>query len=595
MSFAETRLLYLLIIIPFAILLLWWVAFRRRQLLTRLGDGALVARLSALVNHNGRFIRNLLYVLALALTIVSLARPQWGFDEETVEQQGVQLMVALDVSPSMLAEDVAPNRLLRARQEIADLMDLLGGDEIGLVLFSGAAFIQFPLTTDYNTAKSFLDSATPSVISRPGTVLGEAILTAMSGFNAERTSQKVILILTDGEDHESDPLTAAQTAAADNVVIYTVGFGSERGEPIPLYNQLGQPVGFLQDNQGNQVLTRLDDAVLRQVASVTNGRYFQASSVGSLADDLARELDRLEQTSLESRTERIAIERFQIFLLVAVLSLFAIPLISERKSARRAASRQANQAILALVVMWLLSGCVSNEAQLLQDGNTAFEEAAYETAVAAYLDAESEAPDLAEPTYNIANTFYRQGGYEEAQSFLAASLEKARETVAQWSYFNQGNVAFQLGDAETAVSAYKDALRRNPADLDAKHNLELALQQLEQQEQQQQREQDQQQQTSEEEQEQQQGDDEGGESEETPEQQSEPQESQQSSEQPSESESAGSEQSEDSTETAVQPAEQLTEDQAIRLLEAIEQNTETLQEYLGLRFQGSSEPPDKGW
>ena len=124
MNFAETQLLYLLIIIPFASLLLWWVAFRRRRLLARLGDGALLARLSELVNHNGRLLRNILYLLALALTIISLARPQWGFDEETVEQQGVQIMVALDVSPSMLAEDIAPNRLLRARQEIADLMDL---------------------------------------------------------------------------------------------------------------------------------------------------------------------------------------------------------------------------------------------------------------------------------------------------------------------------------------------------------------------------------------------------------------------------------------------------------------------------------------
>ncbi|MEM7114843.1 MAG: VWA domain-containing protein [Chloroflexota bacterium] len=583
MNFAATQLLSLLIIIPLAGLLLWWVAFRRRQLLARLGDGALLARLSELVNHNGRLLRSILYLLALALTIIALARPQWGFDEETVEQQGVQIMVALDVSPSMLAEDIAPNRLLRARQEIADLMDLLGGDEIGLVLFSGAAFIQFPLTTDYNTAQSFLESATPSAISRPGTVLGEAILTAMAGFNADRTSQKVILILTDGEDHETDPLAAAQTAAADNVVIYTIGFGSDQGEPIPLYNQLGQSAGFLQDNAGNMVLTRLDDGILRQVASVTNGRYFQASSVGNLANDIASELDRLEQTSLESRTERIAIERFQIFLLVAVITLFAIPLISERKKAL-------NQAVVAFAAIWLLTGCVSNEAQLVQAGNTAFEATEYETAVSAYLDAENKAPELAEPTYNIANTYYRQGGYEEAQSFLAASLERARETVAQWGFFNRGNAAYQLGDAETAVSAYKDALRHDPSDLDAKHNLELALQLLQDQQAQQQQEQQQEQESSEEEQEQ---DGEGEEESESEEESSESQESEEPLEQPSESEAQEGEQSESGAEA--QPSEQLTEEQALRLLEAIEQNTETLQEYLGLRYQGDGRPPDKGW
>jgi Ca-activated chloride channel family protein len=189
-------------------------------------------------------------------------------------------MVALDVSESMLAEDIKPNRLARAKLEITELMDRLEGNEIGLVLFAGAAFVQFPLTSDFATARTFLDSAYPGIISRPGTVIGKAIRVGMEGFNEERASQKVIILLTDGENHEGDAVEAAREAAEQGIIIYTIGFGSAEGEPIPQYDELGNLTGYKRDRQGEIVLSRLNETILQEISLTANGRYFQAAADG---------------------------------------------------------------------------------------------------------------------------------------------------------------------------------------------------------------------------------------------------------------------------------------------------------------------------
>ncbi|UCC63145.1 MAG: VWA domain-containing protein, partial [Anaerolineae bacterium] len=213
MTFAKPIFLYGLILFPIMGLFLLWATRRLQADLARLGNPTLVERLSNTVNWRGRRWRTALWLVTLASLIIALARPQWGSQTRMVEQEGIEVMIALDVSRSMLAQDIKPDRLSRAKLEIADLMDRLGGDEIGLVLFSGASFIQFPLTSDYATARSFLDNARPEVISRAGTAIGDAIRTAMSGFDMKRASQKVIVLITDGEDHGDDTLAMAEQAA----------------------------------------------------------------------------------------------------------------------------------------------------------------------------------------------------------------------------------------------------------------------------------------------------------------------------------------------------------------------------------------------
>jgi Ca-activated chloride channel family protein len=245
-------------------------------------------------------------------------------------------MVALDVSQSMLAQDIKPTRLDRAKLEIADLTERLDGDEIGLVLFSGASFVQVPLTSDYQTALNYMDNAGPNSISRPGTVIGDAIRTAMMAFDSELSSQKVLIIMTDGEDRETDPLVAAQEAADEEVLIYTIGFGTPEGEPVPELSPDGQVIGYKTDQSGNVVLSQLDETTLQSISQTGNGKYYRATADGRELDSLLAEIDGLQQAQLQSRFETRYIERFQIFLGLALVALIVAELIPERRSNRPA-------------------------------------------------------------------------------------------------------------------------------------------------------------------------------------------------------------------------------------------------------------------
>jgi len=330
MRFAEPS--YLLCFIPLGLLtlLIFLLIKRHEAAIARLGTPDLITKLSASVNWKGRRWQNRLWFVALCLIIIALARPQWGSQVEYIERRGVEVMIALDVSESMMAEDLKPNRLERAKLEITELMDQLDGNELGLVLFSGAAFVQFPLTSDFTTARTFLDAARPGIISRPGTDISEAIRIAMSGFNEERATQKVIVLLTDGENHRTDVFAAAQEAADQGIIIYTIGFGSPEGEPIPEYDSLGGLIGYKKDRNGETVLTRLDEVTLQQVASIANGGYFRASADGREVGFLANEISQLQTTELESRFETRGVERFQWFLLLAIVALTVIELIPDR-------------------------------------------------------------------------------------------------------------------------------------------------------------------------------------------------------------------------------------------------------------------------
>lgn len=331
MTFGAPQYLYALIALPALAVFVWWAFSRRDASVRRIGDPALIERLSMSVNRGMRRRRLILWFAGIALIIFALARPQWGSDIQIVEHRGVQVMVALDISRSMLAQDLKPTRLERAKLEISDMMSGLTGDEVGIVLFSGASFIQFPLTFDYATARTYLRSANPDIISRQGTVIAKAIETAMTGFNEERVSQKIIVIMTDGENHEGDPIGAAQQAAEEGAVIYTVGFGSPEGEPIPVYDAQGNVTGYREDDRGRVVISSLNEATLQEVARAGGGRYFRAAERGAIAG-LVDEIQSFQDESLESEFNRKQIERFQIFLLAGILSLVLAEVMTDRFS-----------------------------------------------------------------------------------------------------------------------------------------------------------------------------------------------------------------------------------------------------------------------
>ena len=329
MTFGAPQFLYLLAALPALGVLVWWALSRRSRAAGRIGDPALVQRLTLAAGRRVRAVRLALWFLGVALLIVALARPQWGSDIQIVEQAGVQVMVAVDISRSMLAQDLKPSRLDRAKLEISDLISRLDGDEVGIVLFSGASFVQFPLTSDHSTARTYLNHASPNAISRQGTVIAEAIDTALSGFSTEREHQKIIVIMTDGESHEGDAIAAAKEAAAEGAVIFTVGVGSPEGSPVPQFDERGNITGQRQDAQGRTVVSRMDEIALQQIAESGGGRYFRAAEPGAMAA-LAEEIQSFEDRSLQSEFNQRRVERFQLFLLAGLLCLALAELLADR-------------------------------------------------------------------------------------------------------------------------------------------------------------------------------------------------------------------------------------------------------------------------
>jgi Ca-activated chloride channel homolog len=344
MTFASPTYLYGLLLVPAAIVFLLWAERQRRRAIARVGEPSLIARLSASVNTRGRRLKLIMWVSALALLMIALARPQWGEVKQRVAQQGVQVMVALDVSKSMLAQDLKPDRLTRAKMEIDQLMNHLNGDEVGLTVFSGASFVLFPLTSDYNTARSFLDSANPGIISRPGTAIGEAIRTAMRGFDSAQNSQKVIVVMTDGEDNQADVNAAVREAAKAGVMVYTIGFGSSAGEVIPEYDDAGNQVGVKKDKSGQTVVSTLNEQALRDISAATGAQYYPATADGSELDALAAQLNGLQKGDIQRSDAVQRSEQYQWFLAPALALLIAAEFISDRKNNRRLAAARLSHA-----------------------------------------------------------------------------------------------------------------------------------------------------------------------------------------------------------------------------------------------------------
>ncbi len=332
MDFAEPTYLYLLTIVPAAALVLMWSKRRSQADVARLGTPSLIATLSVSVSAPRRRWKTVLWFIALIALIISLARPRWGSQVQVTAQRGVQVMVLLDVSASMLAEDLKPNRLTRAKLTVEELMDELGGNELGLVLFAGAAFVQFPLTADFYTARAFLEAAGPQTISRPGTALEEAIRVAIAGFPKEIASNRVLLLLTDGEDHEGDSLAAARAAAAAGATLHAIGFGTPEGEPIPIRDKQGTLMGYKEDAQGETVLSRLDESGLQQMVNETDGLYFRASASGDEVTAITDAIATLDAGELEDQFETRGVERFEWFTGLSLLVLTAEFLIGDREN-----------------------------------------------------------------------------------------------------------------------------------------------------------------------------------------------------------------------------------------------------------------------
>lgn len=332
MTLAHIWTLHLLWLLPLTAVSLLISSRQKRRAMQRIADPDLLERLTGAERKGSRFLKGLFLLASLGFMIFALAGPRWGTHYQEVTQKGVDIMVLVDVSRSMLVEDIEPNRLERARREILDLLRVVEGDRVGLIAFAGAAFVQCPLTLDYAALQMFLSALAPDLIPVPGTDLGAAIESAEVSFDFKSETDKVILLITDGEDNEKRGLEAAEKAAGKGIKVFVFGIGEPSGGPIPSGDGKG---GFRKDDAGKLVLSKLDEDSLRRIASATGGTY-----VRSLAGDL--DLDVLYFEGIKSRTEaqtlksgkvKVYEERFALFLLAAFLFLLLEGLIVERKSA----------------------------------------------------------------------------------------------------------------------------------------------------------------------------------------------------------------------------------------------------------------------
>ena len=330
--FANPEYLYALYAIPVIILLYWLYRRNRKKLLEHFSEKKLHSVLFPSLSGFKNTIRFSIVMISLFFLIIAAANPQVGTKMEEVKQTGIDVFILLDVSLSMQAEDIKPNRLEKAKFQISNLIDKLRGDRIGLVIFSGEAYIQIPLTTDYSAANLFLSAVDFNSVPQPGTAIASAISLALKSFDKSVSTEKVIIIITDGEDHEGDINKAVSDAKSMGVKIFTIGLGSTGGSPIPLYNARGEQVGFKKDKEGNTVLTKLDEETLRQIADAADGKYYRGSNYEDYLDKIYGELSELNKTEFGVKKVTDYEDRFYYFLAPAIFLLFAEFFISDSKN-----------------------------------------------------------------------------------------------------------------------------------------------------------------------------------------------------------------------------------------------------------------------
>jgi Ca-activated chloride channel family protein len=318
-----------------ALVLFYTAVFKQKEkALKKFGHLQMIMKMMPGYSLKRRIWKTILFIMAYIFLTVGLSGPQIGTRMEEVKRTGVDIMIALDVSLSMHAEDIKPNRLQKAKHEISKLIDLLEGDRIGLLAFAGMAHIHAPLTLDYSAAKLFLNMMDINLIPVPGTAIGAAIRKSMEAFNRKDRKHKALIVITDGEDHDTQPIEAAEAAAKEGIRIYTIGLGSANGAPIPVYDKFGKPAGFKKDKNGSVVTTKLDMETLQKIAYLTEGKYYISSAGETELAEIFADINKMEQKELKSKQFTQYENRFQIFILIGlILLLFEMFLPETRKYA----------------------------------------------------------------------------------------------------------------------------------------------------------------------------------------------------------------------------------------------------------------------
>lgn len=331
MRFVYPQVLWALLLLPIMSVGYVLVQLRINRLLDHAGDAVMIGRMIAGRDRVKRTLRYVLMLLVLFFLIIGISRPQYGLKHVPVTRKGIDVVVAMDTSKSMLAEDIKPSRLEKAKHELRSFISKLKGDRTGIVLFAGKAFIQCPLTIDYDAVALFGDSIDVNSVPAPGTDISEAIKTSLLVFDNKERKYKVLLLITDGEGHDPDAMAQARKAADAGIVIYTVGIGSSTGEPIPVFDSNGNRVGYKTDRDGKMVVSKLNEDLLKTIATATGGAYYHATPAEFELDTIYKEIRNMGQKDIHSRLIQQYEDRFQYPLVAALIMLMLQWLIPEKR------------------------------------------------------------------------------------------------------------------------------------------------------------------------------------------------------------------------------------------------------------------------
>ncbi len=480
MNFGRIQYLWLLWLGPGLIAFYVWAFRSRAELIRAFVSSALAPRLLKGIVPKRLVLKAALLIGAVILIVLALTEPRWGFHWEEVSTRGVDIFVAIDLSKSMLAEDVAPTRLERAKHKIEDLTKIVAGDRLGLIAFSGKSFVPCPLTVDYGALLTVLDSLDTDTISTPGTAIAEAIDQSISSFDANNRKSRVLLLMTDGEDLEGDVSEAAKRAKQAGVRIYSMGIGKTSGAPIP--NPEG---GFKKDKQGEVILTKLDERSLESISVSTGGSYVHSVPGDEDLEQIVKDIHHeVEERELKGGKQKRYEERFQWPLAMALLFLLVESCVNAGKASEgenpwgrffktiRSFPGKGGAPILPLLC-FLLASNVS--AQVFSEdgarGQKEYDQGKFDKAMESFLNAQIEKPQSPELKYDLANSYYKMGKFAEAEKLFDAAAKLGGSDLKEKALYNLGNTAFRMNKLEEAMSYYQQALQLNPKDQDAQYNL----------------------------------------------------------------------------------------------------------------------------
>ena len=493
--------LYALAVIPLLALLHYGTNILRSRRLKKYGDPVLLKPLMPDVSRWRPEVKFWLLTMALAMMIVCLARPQYGTKIDTRTRKGIEAIIALDVSNSMLAEDVTPSRLAKSKMLISSLVDNMVDDKVGLIVYAGEAYTQLPITSDYVSAKMFLDNISPDMAVQ-GTDIARAINLATHSFTQQEGVGRAIFVITDGEDNEGGAVEAAKEALKKGMNVYVLGVGSPEGSPIPMPGSRG----YITDNSGNTVVSKLNEEMCREIAQAGGGAYIYVDNSSSAQAALQRHVDKLAKAEMESVLYSEYDEHFRDFawaaLVLLILDIFLLARVNHVFSRVRL-FRVADKTTVILFFFsfsLVVPACLNeayaqkkNDRYYVRHGNRFYRDSTYAKAQVDYQKAIEK--DASNPTahYNLGNAFLAQGQPQEAMKNYESAIRLEKDKLRQsQSYHNAGVIFQSQKQLQQAIECYKDALRRNPKDDETRYNLALCQRQLQNQDQNQQGNDDQQ-------------------------------------------------------------------------------------------------------